>query len=326
MSVSSGPPGGWKPRELELRQKEVDSASSNAKAQRTTKNVQIFTSFLSTIAVVVAVVAVYEGFVALKITSENNVEQANQNQFSTAISALGSSDPAERIAGLVLLRRNASYQISPPPSTAAGRQNAYDTYVTVLQVFGSYIHNYGLSFIKARGGKSFGLGYGTLPPSDSLIDVVYAADEIKLLLTQGDAVEALDTGQVPSLDLSSDELYGQSWPGVDFSWLHLRYFVGIDLRGANLEHSHWGVKASLNGAHFQCANLADANFRGAYLLNADFRGANVQGADFTGAKLAGAQMKFLYGNAKGLPRGRSIKSWKGPAQASCIAAYPDNAH
>ncbi len=325
MSTGSGPLGDWKPEELELRKQEVGAAASNAKTQQATKNIQLFTGILSSIAVAVAVFAAYEGFQALKITSANNVEQANQNQMSTAINALGSSDPAERIAGLVLLRRNASGQISPPPLTAADRQGAYDTYATALDVFGSYIHNYSLSFINAHSGQSFGLGYGSPPSLGTPLDVTYAADEIGILLTQGNAVKALGTGQDPSLDLANDELSGQSWPRVDFSWLSGRYFVGIDLRGATLEHSDWGAKASLQGAHFQCADLEYANFHGAYLEKADFRGADVNGADFTGAKLAGAQASSLFGKARGLRPGMSVKKWNGPDKASCLAAYADNA-
>jgi hypothetical protein len=323
MSIAGGVSNDWKPEELALRKTEVGAAADNARTQRKAKNVQIFVSLLSTIAVAVAAVAAYEGFMALKITSQNNADQATQNQLTTAINALGSSDPAERIAGLVLLRRNASHQIDPRPAARRDRQSAYDSYVAALQVFGSYIHNYGLDSVKHAGG-SFGLGYGTPPGSNSGIDVVYAADEIRILLGQRSAVRAVSAGDAPSIDLSGDELYGQSWPQIDFSWLHRKYLVGIDLRGANLEYSHWGTGASLQAAHFQCANLEHADFHGADLRNADFRGADVQGADFTGAKLWKAQTGPVYGDAKGLPAGKALQSWKGPAKPRCIAAYQDS--
>ncbi len=312
--AGSGTPGDWETEEHELRRKEV-------KAARGAKNIQIFVSFFTALTVAVAAFAAYESYQSLKAATANNAETTQANQLAVAISALGASDAAERVAGLVLLRVNAEERLSLPATTAAERQDAYDTYLTSLSVLASYVRTYSLQTTRAvRGTASFGLGYGQPGAGSYPIDLNYAADQIEILLTSRRAVRALHQGK-PSLDLSGDELYGQSWPRVNFSWLKSAYLVGIDLRAANLIYSRWGWRARLQGAHFQCANLKGAIFRGANLENADFRGANVEGADFRGAKMSGAKMTYLYGSAKGIPPGISVKSWEGPGDPSCIKRF-----
>ena len=315
-AIASTASGGWKPEELDLRKKEVKAAIG---AKRT----QIFVSFFTALTVTVAAFAAYESYQSLKATTANNSETAQANQLGVAINALGASDAAERVAGLVLLRVTAGEQISDPATTSPARKAAYDAYLTSLSVLASYIRTYSLQTTRAaRNTDSFGLGYGEPAAGSYPIDLNYAADQVKSLLASGHAVKALRKGK-PSLDLSGDELYGQSWPHINFSWLKAAYLVGIDLRAANLIHSSWGRRVSLQNAHFQCANLKGAIFRGANLENADFRGANVEGADFRGAKMSGAQMTYLYGSAKGIPPGISVASWKGPGDRSCIKRFSD---
>ena len=55
--------------------------------------------------------------------------------------------------------------------------------------------------------------------------------------------------------------------------------------GANL------VGADLVGAKLVCANLVGANLRGAYLVGANLRGAYLDGADLDGANLRGANLR-----------------------------------
>jgi hypothetical protein len=316
MAGGSALPNGWKHQELELRQQEV-------RTQRTSKNIQVFLSFVSIVTVTVAVIAAYEGVQALRITSDNNAVQANENQLSTAVSALGSSDAAERVAGLELLRRNASEQVLQPLGISTGKEEAYDAYGTALVVLANYIHGYSQKSIAApKNAGKFGFGYGTPAGGTYPLDVEYAANEISRLLALHHAVKALGIGHVPSLDLSHDELFGLYWPGVDFSWLSGKFFTGIDLREADLAKSKW-IRASLTYAYLQCANLKGANFRGADLRGADLRGANVQGANFKGTHLTGKQKADLYGTAKGLPPGLPSRSWNGGG--ACVKQFTDNA-
>jgi hypothetical protein len=147
---------------------------------------------------------------------------------------------------------------------------------------------------------SFGLGYGYLRTGAEPLSVIYAADELRLLLGMAGEVRHIDRGQAPAIDLSSVELYSVSWPGVDFGWLSAAWMPDIDLRNSNLEHSVFGAGTTLRHSYLQCADLSGADLRGVNLTNADLRGANVSGADFAGAILTGVKTAGAYGTAKGL--------------------------
>jgi len=62
------------------------------------------------------------------------------------------------------------------------------------------------------------------------------------------------------------------------------YLDGANLGGANLRD------ANLDGANLDGANLGGANLRGAYLRGADLRDANLGGANLRGAYLGGASI------------------------------------
>ena len=150
---------------------------------------------------------------------------------------------------------------------------------------------------------------------------------------------SLGLGERPALDLANDELSGQPWTGINFGWISA-YLVGIDLRGASLERSHWSASSDLSHAYLQCADLQGADFAGADLSDADLAGANVQGADFRGANLEGATLAPVYGVAtwSQRPAGlttapvarwdpgvclRSSQFWRNaPAAASTPSAVP----
>jgi len=204
---------------------------------------------------------------------------------------------AERVAGLQLLERNVSARFTLAPQTGESAANVFGDYTTALEIFSGYLSSHsGSSLVGKQNGKraaSFGRGYGTPPVP---LDVVYAANQIELMLNMKGDVTALNAGK-PAIDLSDDELYGQPWTGVNFRWIK-SYLVGIDLRGAYLESSKWGKGANLSDSYLQCANLRDADFRGANLTYADLRGANVQGADFRGAKIRGIDFGQIYGTAR----------------------------
>ena len=128
--------------------------------------------------------------------------------------------------------------------------------------------------------RIFGPGYGYLRSGAEPVAVIYAADQLRLLLTMAPQVARIDSREAPSVDLSNIELYGVSWKGIDFRWLTVAWMPDIDLRSSNLADSAWGPGTTLRHAYLQCADLSGADFRGVNLTNADLRGADVSGANF----------------------------------------------
>jgi hypothetical protein len=225
------------------------------------------------------------------------------------------------VAGLTLLRRNVATDVNGAAGSpdALTRQNAYDAYATSLDVFADYMRTAAPSAVgsvASQGSGSFGSGYGIPDVQQPPLNVVYAADELNLLLGMTAEVRDIDSGKSPAIDLSHDELYGLSWPDVNFGWLSLAYMLRVDLRSTNLTDSRWGHSSFLVGAYLQCADLSGADFRGANLTDADLRGANVNGANFQGAVLNGIKTDGAFGTAKGLKAMQPSPSWN---QASCVS-------
>jgi hypothetical protein len=228
------------------------------------------------------------------------------------------------MAGLALLEQNVSSRITLSSNTGESPVDVFDNYQTALRVISSYLSSGGQAFLAAastaRTTAPFGRGFGT-PSSPGLpIDINYAAGEVQLLLNLSSKVMALDSGR-PDIDLSHDELFGQSWEGIDLSWLASAFLPGIDLRGANLEWSQWGKGSDLQYSYLQCADLQHAKFRRADLSYADLQGANVQGADFRNASLQGLRGAYVYGTAKWsrLPSGIKILPVSGWNQSACLS-------
>jgi hypothetical protein len=245
----------------------------------------------------VAIWVALQGQSTVHNNSQSTLRQSQDAQLSTAITALGSGDTAERIAGLLLLRRNTVSRLTLVAETGEPPSAVYGDYTTALQVLSGYLRSHGDTI---SGFVEFGRGYGTPnAPGILPIDLNYAADQVKLLVNSQSEKEvgALNTGQRPAIDLSYDELFRQSWSGVNFAWL-TAYMPGIDLRGADLAFSKWGKDSDLSGSYLQCADLRHADFQGADLTGADLRGANVEGADFVGAHIRGAHITSVYGTAK----------------------------
>jgi hypothetical protein len=299
------------------------SAAEDRRSQIRASWAQVAGSGVSAAAVIVAVVVACQGQQTINHNSQTTQQQSEDTQLSTAITALGSSEMAERVAGLQLLERNVSARFTLAPQTGESAVNVFGDYTTGLEILSGYVNSHSGSLMtgKQNGKRApFGRGYGAPPVP---LDVVYAADQISQMLDMKGDVVALNAGQ-PAIDLSNDELYGQPWTGVNFRWIKA-YLAGIDLRGAYLESSKWGKRSDLSHSYLQCANLRDADFRGADLTYADLRGANVQGADFRGAKLKGAKLKGgdveqIYGTAS-WPRWvrrmntRPASEWN---QATCL--------
>jgi hypothetical protein len=279
----------------------------------------------------VAAWVAYVGQESAKTAANSGVQQAVQSQLSTAITALGSDQPAQRMAGLVLLRRNAADQVEAPLPISRAKQKAYSTYIMALDVLGTYIHMNSPAFSSAQSSavhSIFGLGHGIPAHNQVPLDVLKAASQMQLLLdmqssVRQSSVRSLHPGTSPAIDLANDELYGVNWRGIKFDWLSGVFLKGIDLRAADLEGSRWGGLAYLRNSHLQCAYLPNADLRGSDLTDANLSGANVNGADFRGAKLRGAKLTGVVGTAKGLPPGLPLSSWN---QQTCAAnqAYWDN--
>lgn len=273
---------------------------------------QVVGVLISASAVLVAIFVAWQGQVAVNHNSQTTLRQSEDSQLSTAITALGSSDTAERVAGLLLLARNTASRFAFSAETGELPDDVHGDYTTALQILSGYLNTQSEAFLTdistGQPKVQFGRGYGTVPPPGLPPDVTYAANQVQFLLTSTieKGVTALNDGR-PAIDLSNDELNGQQWYGVNFGWIDA-YLFGIDLRGANLASSRWSENSDLSHSYLQCADLQGANFRGAYLTYADLRGANVQGADFRGAHLAGANLTQVYGIAKWSqqPRGTSV--------------------
>lgn len=328
----TSPPDSWKPGEKRLREKEV-------RRQGWAITTQMVASLATVAAVVVALAVAYQGQQSYKTTTQYNLQQSQDNQLSTALTSLGSSDVTERIAGLVLLRLNAADRLTPESSAVFGEQNAFSHYTTALEIYGGYLRSHGMDFLASvRHAKSpFGQGYGPLPPPGFSPDIQYALDELRQLLYLRKQVSAL-TSTTPSIDLAADELYENNLTGMDFSWVHA-YMVGIDLRGAVMEGVYLSGLDHLDQSYLQCADLRGAHLQGAHMEYADLRGADLTGADLHGTYLTGADLRGadisgtnfskahvsraklngMYGTTNGLPPGTVTSATQPPGQSSCLA-------
>jgi len=328
------PSDDWKSDEKPLRESEI-------RIQKWTGIAQVAVSIATVAAVFVAGYVAYQGQQTLKVTTQYNLEQAQDDQLSTALTSLGSDDPTERIAGLVLLRRNAADRLVPRSIAVFGEQSALSYYRTALKVFGGYLSAHGKEFLASHRGDAqpFGLGYGKLPPLGFSIDIQYAIDEVRQMMDLKEQVQAISTDP-PAFDLSNDELYEMNLSGIDLSWV-ASYMYGIDLRGAVLTNLHLGNLDHAEHSYLQCADLQGAILKGADLEYANFRGANLTGAHFEGADLTGAdlqganvtkanfsgaiglrpkKLKYAFGSAVGLPPGVVPSSIEPPDRSSCLAS------
>ena len=309
----------WKPDELNLRRREVAAAEAGAKSQVWIQLVQALSVVVALASTVVALITARQSAAATNAATEISTEQSAEGQLASAISAISTGSISARITSMLLVQRDIQGIISLQLSTNGARQNAYNDYTTVLSVYSVYIHNYTPS-----ASDTFGPGYG-IPASNQIpLDITYAASEMRQLLLMAYKAIALYSGSNtlysrsssrPVLDLSNGELYGQSWPEVDFSRV-FTYMPRADLRGAYLVNSKL-ENAYLAGSYLQCADLRGADLRGANLIGADLRGADVQGAIFLGASLKRANLGQLYGSAIGLPASHNV-SRSIPDTTACL--------
>jgi hypothetical protein len=260
---------------------------------------QVIIAGATAVALCVTIVVAWQGQSTVNRNSEVTLRQSQDAQLSTAITAIGSSDQAEEIAGLLLLTGNTATRFTLDRQTGEPPADVFADYTTALQILSGYLSSQGEKFLTDYSASvPFGRGYGIPAAPGVPLDVIYAADQIEVLLAADmeSNVAALGLGERPAVDLANDELLGQPWTGVNFGWISA-YLVGIDLRGASLEFSKWSASSDLSHAYLECADLRGADFAGANLSDADLRGADVQGADFRGADIKGALLTPLYGVA-----------------------------
>ncbi len=312
-------PQSWDEEQKNLRRTEVRTIEEGSRTQRLIIWIQGAALALALVASLAAAYAAYEAGQAVKVSAENNAQQAAESQLTTAVTAIGGETPAQRVAGLTLLRRNIATRVSAAEATSdtLTRQDAYDAYVTSLSVLATYVRGN-----SALGGPadttvspSFGLGYGILETPQP-IDIAYATDELELLLGMTKEITVIHPGRPPAIDLSYDELYHLSLRGINFGWLSAAYMLHIDMRMTNLAMSRWSGTSFLVHAFLQCADLSGADFRGANLTGADLRGANVSGANFEGAIIRDVKTDGVFGRARGLRVTHPAASWN---QESCAA-------
>jgi len=262
---------------------------------------QVIVAGATLVALFVTIIVACQGQQTVNHNSQVTMRQSLDTQLSTAITAIGSSDTAEEVAGLLLLAQNTQSRFTLQRETGEPAADVYSDYTTALQILSGYLNSRGEEFLTGytdQASSPFGRGYG-IPASPGIpLDIFYAADQIRVLLASDVKAEVagLGLGERPALDLANDELNGQSWTAIDFSWISA-FLVGIDLRGADLVSSLWSASSDLSHAYLQCADLQGADFAGADLSFADLAGADVQGADFRGAHLEGTLLAPVYGVA-----------------------------
>jgi pentapeptide repeat protein len=329
---------GLREKEVKVSEDSLEVAQRSLRVQRRMSLAQAFVAFAAVLASLAAAFAASQARNAVKVSEASSKRQADEDRLSTAITAIGGSTAAERVAGVTLLRRNVAARLYSATSVA-DRNDAYDLYTSSLDVLANYLRgtstsapaesttSSGTSATPAAASAQafFGPGYG-IPHGQITPDMIYAAQELEQLLSMRDQVNALNTGRSPGIDLSHVELWGQPWSGVRFDWLGGHYMAGIDLRSANLSYSRWGT-SDLTGAYLQCADLSQADLRHTTLAHADLRGANLTGADlrdaavtgahFDGAILVGAHLKGIIGSATGLSRSATAESASSWSRSAC---------
>jgi hypothetical protein len=181
------PADDWHDEERDLRRREVRAGEAALRAQKLTARVQGAALVLALVASLAAAYAAYQAGQAVKNSEQDAAQQAEESQFTTAISAIGGTSSAQQVAGLTLLRRNVATDVSAAAGSpdALTRQNAYDAYVTSLDVFADYMRTAApspIGSVATQGSDSFGLGYGIPDVQQPPLNVTYAADELHLLL------------------------------------------------------------------------------------------------------------------------------------------------
>ncbi len=256
---------------MHLQGEEVKNQRSSVKWQIRSGIIQVLAVACAAIAAWAAASGVRQASRAIDVAQQNAVSQQIADQWATAISAVGQDSGTAQVAGLTLLRRNIAHQVRLAAQGSVDRQSAYDAYETSLDVIATYL-------------RKESEDHGRPQIQDH-----YAANQLKSLLDMGPQIMAISGGQRPAIDLATVNLWGKSWPRVDFGWLGSAYLFRINLSATNLSRSDLS-HAYLYQADLSEADLTGASFRCAYLEGADLRGADLRGADLRGANLRDAKL------------------------------------
>src|SRR5690348_17807990 len=114
MSTTGSSPGGWKQDEHKFREDEVKAATIAANAQVDAAGAQkrairwqsatVIVAFVSiVVSAVIGARTVHDSSQAAKSAQAISIAQADENQLSIAMNAIGSDQRSQRIAGLLLL-------------------------------------------------------------------------------------------------------------------------------------------------------------------------------------------------------------------------------
>lgn len=271
----------------------AQAAEKTDNAGKTAARIQWITVLVAVLAMLATAWAALEARDAVK-TSQSIAEQqakdskniasqqSAENNFTIAVTGIGSKDPLQQVAAFMLLQSSVRSEINVASEDPSWRSDAYDAYVTSIDVLSIYLHD--------------STTVGRAPPLAALS----AGGTLSAMLQMGPMVKLFGIGPPPSIDLSNIALPGAYLPDVRIDQLIGAYMPGIDLRGASLENSFWGT-ADLQDAHLQCADLQDADLEHANLRGADLRGANLSGARLPSATaLKGAKTDDAVGPVQGL--------------------------
>src|SRR5262245_36426618 len=158
---------------------------------------------------------------AVDVAADSIERQSSEDRLSTAITATGGDQAAERAAGFRLLQQLAAREIAAAESPRE-REDAHSLYGASLDVLEVYLRNGPEVPVDS---ETAGRGYGrpTVP-----IDNVYAAAVLfQLMELEEDVLDLVPGRPAPGVDLANVQLYGVSWKGIDFSWLGGHFFRGI---------------------------------------------------------------------------------------------------
>lgn len=100
-------------------------------------------------AVLITIFVAFQGQETVSHNSQTTLLQSEDSQLSTAITAIGSDNTAERIAGLLLLTQNASSRFTLMAETGENPTDVYNYYTTVLQILSGYLSSQGEAFLTA---------------------------------------------------------------------------------------------------------------------------------------------------------------------------------
>lgn len=215
-------------------EKEAQAAEKADGVGKTATRIQWITVFVAVLAMLATAWAALEARDAVKTSQSIASQQAKdskniasqqsaENNFTIAVTAIGSKDPLQQVAGFMLLHSSVRSEVKTAIADPSWRSDAYDTYVTSIDVLSIYLHD------------------TTTAGQAPMLAALSAGDTLSALLQMGPTVKLFGIGPPPAIDLSNIALPGAYLRGVRIDHLIAAYMPGIDLRGANLEASYWGT-------------------------------------------------------------------------------------